>query len=124
MTMSALSASVGRNGANRPGDVRLVQHLLNDAIARVTGALLAVDGVAGPKTTAAIEHFQRQRGLQSDARADPDGPTLQRLLNEHLSALAAGIVQVRMAPGDTVQARQGGDLLAPAFAEYLTRLRG
>ena len=82
--MRTITASVGRlGGANRPGDVKTVQELLN----RIPGAaggpypLLTVDSVCGPRTVDAIQNFQvRQFGRgQADGRVDPIGPTLEKL---------------------------------------------
>lgn len=50
-----LQDSVGRGGKNLPGDVERVQHALN-----LAGESLIADGVAGSKTIAAIERFQRE----------------------------------------------------------------
>lgn len=62
--MDELQGSVGRNGQNRPEDVKQVQHYLNFA-----GESLTIDGLAGPATIAAIERFQR--GVAGLSR--PDG---------------------------------------------------
>lgn len=53
--MNELQGSVGRNGQNRPEDVKLIQSHLN-----IAGDALTVDGIAGPMTVAAIERFQRE----------------------------------------------------------------
>ncbi|HEX7161890.1 MAG TPA: peptidoglycan-binding protein [Trebonia sp.] len=50
--------SQGRNSAWPPVTVRSLQYLLN-----ARGARLAVDGVFGPRTKAAVIAFQRSRGL-------------------------------------------------------------
>jgi len=52
--------------------VRTLQTSLNR-----NGAALAVDGVIGPKTTAAIKSFQRSQGLR--VTGDPDWPTRSAL---------------------------------------------
>jgi peptidoglycan hydrolase-like protein with peptidoglycan-binding domain len=52
--------------------VRTLQTSLNR-----NGASLAVDGIIGPKTTAAIKSFQRSQGLR--ATGDPDWPTRSAL---------------------------------------------
>lgn len=66
----SITDSVGRNGANKTTDVKLVQSLLNRH-----GAKLSADGAIGPKTIAAIESFQRNKvGLASpDGRIAPNG---------------------------------------------------
>ncbi len=76
-----LSASVGVKGKNVPGDVLRVQDALN-AIPAAEGTpstLLHPDGIAGPKTCAAIQNFQLKHfGWKiADGRIDPDGRTAQ-----------------------------------------------
>lgn len=80
--MTQIMQSVGRGGANRPNDVRAIQQLLNQGLRRIPSFRpLAVDGMVGPKTIAAIEMFQRQvmRWGRADGRVDPRGQTLQAL---------------------------------------------
>jgi peptidoglycan hydrolase-like protein with peptidoglycan-binding domain len=90
--MSVLGGSVGRGGVNGAGDARLVQHLLNDSRGRLNQVLLAVDGVAGPKTIAAIELYQRTNALVSDGRVDRNGATIKHLVTGHLTAVSRGVV--------------------------------
>ena len=80
---ATLSASVGRRGANRPTDVRLVQHFIN-AHLPIPLAPLVEDGVCGQKTIFAIETYQRRTlGMNSpDGRVDPGGATLRSLTGE------------------------------------------
>jgi len=75
--MAIIHASVGRGGVNRPEDVRVVQELLNKHT-RPSMQLLQVDGMAGSKTIAAIEAFQRHMlsMIHPDGRVDPNGRTL------------------------------------------------
>ena len=78
---AAISASVGFGGKNLAADVRTVQKLLN-AVPQIAGGPvppLAVDGLVGPKTIAAIQRFQKAQLGWSDGRVDPGGPTIQRL---------------------------------------------
>ena len=64
--MHAIMRTVGESGVNDRADVMTVQRLLN---ARSPGQVpLAVDGVAGPKTLAAIRAFQQRAGF-----VRPDG---------------------------------------------------
>lgn len=74
--------SVGRGGQNSlPLDVMTIQYLLNCVPASKGGpsSELVVDGIAGPKTMAAITDFQRNQLTGPDGRVDPGGPTLSLL---------------------------------------------
>jgi len=81
--------SVGRNGVNSSGDVRVVQRLLNDYLA-VDAKLLKVDGNAGPKTLAAIMEFQTEIGASVDGQVDPNGDTIRKLAEFHLKNAMSG----------------------------------
>lgn len=73
-----LMNSVGQGGINLGPDVRSVQSLLNDFSRDQGGpvAPLAVDGICGDKTIAAIKRYQLPRLGYADGRIDPGGPTL------------------------------------------------
>ncbi|MBV8226806.1 MAG: peptidoglycan-binding protein [Verrucomicrobia bacterium] len=75
-----IASSVGKGGANRRDDTRAIQGLLGD-LQIATGTIpLAIDGIVGPKTIAAIVAFQQQNlGLPVDGRIDPGGPTMSGL---------------------------------------------
>ena len=79
----SITESVGFQGANRNGDVRIIQEALKDAAEITRAARLdpgPVDGMCGVGTEGAIEEFQRRLGMRRpDARIDPDGYTLMRL---------------------------------------------
>jgi peptidoglycan hydrolase-like protein with peptidoglycan-binding domain len=77
----SIRGSVGRGGTNRFEDVCVVQELLNKQSIPPLSPL-AVDGIVGPKTIAAIESFQRRVLSIShpDGRVDPGGPTLAALV--------------------------------------------
>lgn len=117
-----INGSVGRGGVNQAPDVRLVQHLLNNSIAATGGILLAVDGIAGPKTAAAIELYQRRNGLTTDGRVDPTGRTLKSLISGFWTSMTSGLVVPPMARPDTI-APVPDDVIAAAFAESLSKLR-
>ncbi len=80
--MATISESVGKSGANHPDDVRTVQALLNQYIAKL-GPLMpvAVSGECDAQTIALIEEFQRRIvGLATpDGRVDPGGRTIAAL---------------------------------------------
>jgi peptidoglycan hydrolase-like protein with peptidoglycan-binding domain len=77
---ATIFASVGRNGANRNPDVRVVQSLLNGQPLTPMDVLV-VDGLSGPRTIDAIESYQRNvLGFSNpDGRVDPGGRTLASL---------------------------------------------
>jgi peptidoglycan hydrolase-like protein with peptidoglycan-binding domain len=78
--MDKIRSSVGEGGRNNRQDVGIVQFLLN-VVRRRDGAVpLAIDGIVGPKTLAAIREFQEGNSLIVDGRVDPDNATI-RLLN-------------------------------------------
>jgi hypothetical protein len=77
---------VGKNcgpGGNQPADTKTIQTLLNKVPAAAGGPspLLAVDGICGPKTIAAINQFQiKQFGWKvADSTVEPGRQTLARL---------------------------------------------
>jgi hypothetical protein len=75
----AISASVGKGGANIPGDVRRVQELLNIARRAEGIGPIKVDGWIGPETTGAILEFQKPHTKIADGRVDRRGSTLIEL---------------------------------------------
>src|SRR5262245_11639963 len=82
-----IAADVGPGCPNRRDDVLVVQSLLNVAYARirVPSRTIAVDGILGSETHAALLHFQRAQNGVADGRVEPGGRTLARL-----NAVAAG----------------------------------
>jgi hypothetical protein len=76
-----IKGSVGRGGRNAPDDVRTIQSALNGVAPADGGPVLqlAVDGVAGPLTIAAIEKYQKRQLGWSDGRVDTDEPTIHAL---------------------------------------------
>lgn len=73
--MSALTDSVGVDGANLKQDVRRVQMLLKTA-GHDPGE---VDGVCGGKTIAAIKEFQKEFLPEADGLIETEGPTWRKL---------------------------------------------
>jgi peptidoglycan hydrolase-like protein with peptidoglycan-binding domain len=82
--------SVGHDGVNDAEDVRVVQRLLNGYFG-VQAGLLKVDGIAGPKTIAAINDFQGCVTGTVDGRIDPNGPAIKKLAELHVKSAMAGI---------------------------------
>ena len=87
--MSGIKLPVGKNAANRAIDVKVIQEKLNQALDKhpefkKTGInKLAVDGVCGTLTIAAIEKFQQTvlkwSGGIVDGRVDINKPTWKKL---------------------------------------------
>ncbi len=84
--MQRISDSVGRGGANRQSDVKIVQQLLNQHQIPGHPKPLKADGIIGPKTITRIEAFQKTilKMSRPDGRVDPNGKTL-RILNQTAS---------------------------------------
>jgi peptidoglycan hydrolase-like protein with peptidoglycan-binding domain len=94
---ASISASVGAGGVNRRDDVQLIQTLLNAVwCAPNRLALLAVDGLVGPKTIGGIKAFQTHHFGSADGRADPGKRTIARL-NVLASAQSANVTPPRPA---------------------------
>ena len=99
-----ISKSVGKAGANRYSDVKIIQKLLNIATIKIapvpissflTGflptpqpsthclisplALLKEDGKYGKSTQAAIDHCQTKLGINAKGLIEPRSPTLLRI---------------------------------------------
>jgi peptidoglycan hydrolase-like protein with peptidoglycan-binding domain len=89
--MARLRTPVGAGAVNHRSDVKYVQFLLSEWRYREGGQRLAVDGIVGRLTSAAITEFQRKLTRIVDGRVDPDGPTIRMLEYLHITQLAEGI---------------------------------
>jgi peptidoglycan hydrolase-like protein with peptidoglycan-binding domain len=78
---NVIQKSVGEGGINRPQDVGVVQTLLNLTSERkgTPKERLAVDGIVGPKTIAAIREYQAKFCKVADGLIDPGKETISRL---------------------------------------------
>jgi peptidoglycan hydrolase-like protein with peptidoglycan-binding domain len=124
-----ISSPVGENARNLPEDARTVQRLLNGTPSADggPGKPLVVDGIAGPKTNAAIRQFQSRHFGRADGRIDPEGPTLQKLralnLGGGLSG-QAGPTTPGVAPsGDTTLRLATAILVQPEVRSALRKAR-
>jgi hypothetical protein len=108
--METITASVGRDGVNRPDDVRKIQGLLSrhaDWFAPLPAP--TVTGNLDEVTAAAIVAFQRDPGalLTQDGRVDPNGFTLRWLSRDsipkrqHPVFVDGPVVHIEGAPSDT-----------------------
>ena len=81
--MATITGSVGKNASNFRSDVRVVQTLINRQIGKLAPLRpLAVDGVAGTFTLAAIEEYQKRvlRLTAPDGIVEPGRRTMRALL--------------------------------------------
>jgi hypothetical protein len=78
--MQTLSGSVGADGDNRPGDVRLVRELLNRAKVAHMPVTGKIGDPASDQTVAAILAFQSTYSARPDGRVDKSGQTFKRLI--------------------------------------------
>jgi peptidoglycan hydrolase-like protein with peptidoglycan-binding domain len=106
----AINQPVGRGplAPNKPDDVRTIQ----DALDRVTVAnaaggpmpFLAVDGICGPKTNAAIARFQQVQLKIFDRVIEPDKKTIVKL-NEILEPVSDEDLKAEVRPALPIVAR-------------------
>jgi peptidoglycan hydrolase-like protein with peptidoglycan-binding domain len=81
-----ISDSVGKNGVNKKGDVRIIQGLLNKVPAAEGGVnvKLVEDGLIGNKTINAIKGFQMYYGYDSGSEygiVTPESDTFYELIS-------------------------------------------
>jgi len=118
--MDSIGAPVGKGGINIRDDVMTVQRLLNARLG--TSARLKVDGVAGPRTVAAIEAFQRgdMRLGQPDGLVEPGRRTITSLTRP---ALAGRLHATRSSGSVSVEDVVPGDRLSGAAWWYAHQAR-
>jgi len=75
--MATIRYSVGRNGANHPDDVKIIQQLLQ----KNGASSLKVDGIYGVSTYKAIIQFQKQFYKRPDGLVTPGQKTFEKLSN-------------------------------------------
>lgn len=108
----SMTGSVGVGGRNARPDVILIQTLLN-AIPSIEGGpqtKLAIDGLSGPLTAAAIRRYQQARTTVVDGRVDAGGSTIKSLvtvLNDR-NALPRGLPNLGPPSPEIVRALTGG----------------
>jgi peptidoglycan hydrolase-like protein with peptidoglycan-binding domain len=100
----SITQSVGERGTNRAADVRTIQEALNRVDPRAGGPnpKLAVDGICGPLTKAAIWRFQSAHfgAKQADSRVDPNQFTIAKLRELSGSAAKTGAAPAAPTPGN------------------------
>jgi len=86
--MTRLTKPVGQAVKSDPPDAKYVQFLLNDwRHAKGITPPLAVDGIVGPLTNAAIREFQKAETGIVDGQVDVNGPTIKHLEYLHLARI-------------------------------------
>lgn len=116
-----ISNSVGRNGINQSGDVKLVQQLLK----KQNLYRLSIDGICGPGTIKGILDFQATFLKIPDGLVEPGGPTFRRLTSPPSMTTAAvypavGLTNLVQRPApDTVNTG-----LRPVNNDYMLKLFG
>jgi hypothetical protein len=112
--------SVSAGDQSRPEDVKIVQQLLNAVPAARGGpaVALAVDGLCGPKTHAAIVGYQNAALGWSDGRVDPSGPTIRHLVGFVLESpeVPNGPLQAPSAGGSAHPVTDGAVIVLYALA--------
>ena len=94
----AISGPVGKGGANKPADVKIVKALLNTYRCSKDQPVLTVDVAGGDTLATHIESFQKEKlnSPKPDGRVDPGGKTLTGLI-QHLRSCYT----VKSAPAPT-----------------------
>jgi len=123
--MTRLTKPVGQAVKSHPPDAKYVQFLLNDwrHAKRITPPL-AVDGIVGPLTDAAIRAFQKAETGIVDGRIDVNGASVKKLEYLHLARIDSevytlvhyGILSMKPPP-------MGPVTLPLQAVRYLTALR-
>ena len=86
--MPRLTKPIGQAVKSHPPDVKYVQFLLNDRRrAKGISPPLAMDGIVGPLTNAAIRQFQQAETGIVDGRVDVNGPSIKRLEYLHIERI-------------------------------------
>ena len=94
----AISGPVGKGGANKPADVKIVKALLNTYRRSKDQPVLTADVAGGDTLATHIESFQKEKlnSPKPDGRVDPGGKTLTGLI-QHLRSCYT----VKSAPSPT-----------------------
>jgi len=124
---AVILGSVGEGGNNEEKDVRVVQRLLNDWLASTSRPLLKVDGIVGPKTTAAIVAFQRANIGIDDGKIDVGRRTINLLFNQHLSRILKAIdvssIGDYFDKSEMAEPTLADPMLLPIITAYINELR-
>lgn len=109
-----LHGSVGRNKANRPGDVFKVQTLLHREGYLDAGTTDGPTGFFGLYDDEPIKRFQQDHGLKPDGYLDPGGETITRI-RDFYDPPPAG--QERQMPNNMLRAAEEGEKALPTAVE-------
>jgi len=86
--LCGLLHTVGREQHNAPGDVAMVETLLEKTQALDTRPTEGPTGFFGRRLEEGIRGFQKSRGLKRDGFLNPGGETIRALLAEALPGVA------------------------------------
>jgi len=107
-----LIGSVGVQGKNDTGDVKIVQVLLNANAERFAGGRqLRVDGQYGPRTAAALRAFQQTVVGTVDVQIESDHPCIECLIEGLQPELGVPHIQAIMAQSPVELVDRYADLL-------------
>lgn len=95
--------TVGAGGANRRGDVRTVQRLINLCVATVP---VIVDGLYGPQTGAAIKTIQRRCRSEDDGLLGPGDDTIAAMIRYAPHSFSADTLGLIFANASEADIRQ------------------
>jgi peptidoglycan hydrolase-like protein with peptidoglycan-binding domain len=113
--------------------VLIVQYLLNCVPAANGGPVpeLVVDGIAGPKTIAAIERFQKATFSSADGKVDAKGNTLKALQQYDPFPQIPLVVKGQQSKGLKIggsmpgyKPRKGDDMLGQKFGDKFGGMPG
>ncbi|TAJ84530.1 peptidoglycan-binding domain-containing protein [Reyranella sp.] len=122
--MTRLTKPVGQAVKSHPPDAKYVQFLLNEWRRPRGLKVLAVDGIPGPLTDAAIRDFQKAETGVVDGRVDCDGPSIRRLEYLHIAGIASGVYSLEHYGIISMTPPARGPLtLSTQAVRYLTALR-
>ena len=122
-----LSGSVGKDGANKPTDVKIVKALLNVYRRSNNQPVLPMDTDAGDKLATHIESFQKEKlnSPKPDGRVDPGGKTLTGLIQYLRSGYTIKSVTAPEKGGLTwdTEGDEGGRLSQPSSTRARRQFR-
>lgn len=122
--MTRLTKPVGRAVTYHAPDAKYVQYLLNEWRRPRRLSILAIDGIVGPLTDAAIRDFQKSETGIVDGRVDCAGPAIGKLEYLYVVGIDAQVQSIEHYGIISMTRPVQGPLTFAAQVErYLTALR-